>query len=357
MNIHQSTTAYEAWLRDQIGSGLVKDDLEKKHEKMVHDPFSFLRATYWRWAETILADCPELADLPQVLAIGDVHLENFGTWRDLEGRLIWGVNDFDEAATMPYALDLVRLACSAILAVKTAGKDDELGGKRICTLILDGYRDGLCQPEPVVLDRDNAWLRKALALSNDQRRHFWEKLDGLATQQPSPRFRKALIDALPDSHHDVAFKASHRGTGSLGRPRLVAHAEWLGGPVVREAKAIVSSAWNRTHRPSDTTLHLNRIARGRARAPDPHYKEASGILVRRLSPSSRKIEAKHDLDLLLRARMLRLMGREVANCHADNPRLAEKARLHAEGQTPGWLHDCAKSALKRIADDHAEFGA
>jgi uncharacterized protein (DUF2252 family) len=26
-------------------------------------------------------------------------VENFGAWRDVEGRLIWGINDFDEAWT------------------------------------------------------------------------------------------------------------------------------------------------------------------------------------------------------------------------------------------------------------------
>jgi len=36
-----------------------------------------------------------------VLAVGDLHVENFGTWRDAEGRLIWGVNDFDEAWRLP----------------------------------------------------------------------------------------------------------------------------------------------------------------------------------------------------------------------------------------------------------------
>jgi hypothetical protein len=52
---------------------------------------------------------PELADAPKVLAVGDIHLENFGTWRDADGRLVWGVNDYDEAADMPYTLDLLRL--------------------------------------------------------------------------------------------------------------------------------------------------------------------------------------------------------------------------------------------------------
>jgi uncharacterized protein (DUF2252 family) len=53
-----------------------------------------------------------------VLAVGDLHLENFGTWRDGLGRLAWGINDFDEAYPLPYTHDLVRLATSAFLAVE-----------------------------------------------------------------------------------------------------------------------------------------------------------------------------------------------------------------------------------------------
>lgn len=111
-----SIRAYEDWLRDRLRGALVEKDLDRKHEKMKGSAFAFLRATYWRWAETILDLCPELVGAPAVLAVGDTHLENFGTWRDEEGRLIWGANDFDDAAPMPYVLDLVRLAASALLA-------------------------------------------------------------------------------------------------------------------------------------------------------------------------------------------------------------------------------------------------
>src|SRR4051812_39530412 len=116
MNIRQSTRAYEAWLSARLGGPLDKNHLADKHRKMGEDPFRFLRATYWRWAETIYAACPDLADAEEVLGVGDIHLKNFGTWRDLDGRLVWGINDYDEAAEMPYLLDLVRLAVSARLA-------------------------------------------------------------------------------------------------------------------------------------------------------------------------------------------------------------------------------------------------
>ncbi len=122
----KSLQAYEAWMARELGREIVRADVVLKHQKMRASPFVFLRATYWRWAETILEICPDLADAAQVLAVGDVHLENFGTWRDIEGRLVWGVNDFDEAARMPYALDLVRLAASAL--ARQRGPQDRHGG-------------------------------------------------------------------------------------------------------------------------------------------------------------------------------------------------------------------------------------
>ena len=113
----ESKSAYEAWLAKQLGDELVATDLAAKSDAMRASGFVFLRATYWRWAEIIPEICPDLMSAPQVLAVGDIHLENYGTWRDRDGRLVWGVNDFDEAAEMPYALDLVRLSTSAALAM------------------------------------------------------------------------------------------------------------------------------------------------------------------------------------------------------------------------------------------------
>jgi uncharacterized protein (DUF2252 family) len=108
---------FEAWLATQCE--VVKADLKKKHRRMAESPFLFLRATYFRWAKKIGRILPELAGAPEVLAVGDAHLENFGTWRDAEGRFIWGINDFDDAATYPS--DLVRLCTSAKLSPDISG--------------------------------------------------------------------------------------------------------------------------------------------------------------------------------------------------------------------------------------------
>src|ERR1700722_12347264 len=89
MSIKAATRRYERWLRKQCD--VVDADLCHKHERMCKNAFVFLRATYYRWAEKIEEWCPELRDAPEVLAIGDIHTENFGTWRDSDGRLVWGV--------------------------------------------------------------------------------------------------------------------------------------------------------------------------------------------------------------------------------------------------------------------------
>jgi uncharacterized protein (DUF2252 family) len=107
-SIVDATGDYEAWVARQVP--LVRADIEFKHEQMARAPFPFLRATFYRWVQQWNARCADLAGAPKVLAVGDLHTENFGTWRDTEGRLIWGINDFDEAYPLAYGIDLVRLA-------------------------------------------------------------------------------------------------------------------------------------------------------------------------------------------------------------------------------------------------------
>ncbi|PWZ64435.1 hypothetical protein DD902_17320, partial [Staphylococcus pseudintermedius] len=97
--------------------------LVRKRGRMRRGAFVFLRATYWRWAERIPDVWAGAMNAAPVLAIGDTHLENFGTWRDVDGRLAWGANDFDDAAVMPWPLDLIRLAASALLAGSTSSED------------------------------------------------------------------------------------------------------------------------------------------------------------------------------------------------------------------------------------------
>ena len=116
MNVVKATRQFE----DRLGrhTDIVKRDLRLKHARMKEAIFPFFRGTYYRWAQLWPKICADLSKTPHVLAVGDLHVENFGTWRDIEGRLIWGVNDFDEAFPLAFTNDLVRLLVSAHLAAE-----------------------------------------------------------------------------------------------------------------------------------------------------------------------------------------------------------------------------------------------
>jgi len=354
-DIHESIQRYEGWLRAQLGDDIIEKDLVRKRAKMAKTAFVFLRATYWRWAETILAVCPDLADAPPVLAIGDTHLENFGTWRDAEGRLVWGANDFDDAAVMPWPLDLVRLAASALLAGGESAED-------ICDALWDGYLAGLARPQPLILEREHRWLRREMMLPEKERADWWRKLapGGKARKAGAAapeRFHAALAAALPvaASGSELPIFARTAGTGSLGKPRYTAQIAWLGGPVVREVKTILPSAWAVFGPGSDATIRAGTIAHAETRAVDPHYRVEDGLVVRRLSPNSRKIEVKDAGAVLMSAEMLRLMGREIATCHAGDALRRDAVRADAAQRTSGWLRGHARAAAKAVKHDYKAF--
>ena len=116
MRFEKSTRAYERWLRRHIE--LVDEDLELKYARMAEGLFLFFRATFYRWAAIWSEVCPELGVAPAVLAVGDLHVENFGTWRDADGRLVWGVND-----NVPF--DFHHPGCGAVVIEASFPADPE----------------------------------------------------------------------------------------------------------------------------------------------------------------------------------------------------------------------------------------
>jgi len=196
MTIQQATQKYEAWLSAHLR--LLDADLKTKHRRMAEDPFSFLRATFYRWAQLWPQLCPELAKAPPVLAIGDLHLENFGTWRDAEGRLIWGINDLDEACRLSYANDLVRLATSALVAIR--GGDLSIGAATACDAVLEGYTESLREGGiPFVLSERHPWLRDLATNNLRDPVRFWGRFDKLPTIRSAPDdVMRILKAAMPE---------------------------------------------------------------------------------------------------------------------------------------------------------------
>jgi uncharacterized protein (DUF2252 family) len=132
MDIVEATKSYEQWMRSC--TTVIESHLRYKHEQMEKDLFLFLRGTYYRWAQLWPEICPDLCKAPCVLSSADLHVNSFGTWRDSEGRLAWGVDDFDESYPLPYTHDLVRLAASLKIVIES--KDLTIKLKPGCEIIL-----------------------------------------------------------------------------------------------------------------------------------------------------------------------------------------------------------------------------
>ncbi|MFI6472652.1 DUF2252 domain-containing protein [Streptomyces sp. NPDC050516] len=100
-----------------------------KFRKMAASAFAFYRGTaclFYADLEREQHGGPYLDERTgRVWIHGDLHAENFGTYMDANGRLIFNVNDFDEAYVGPFTWDLKRLAASLALIGYTKAFSDE----------------------------------------------------------------------------------------------------------------------------------------------------------------------------------------------------------------------------------------
>lgn len=149
----------------------------------------------------------------------------------------------------------------------------------------------------------------------------------------------------------VRFARRTKGGGSLGRPRYLAIASWRGGRVVREAKALVPSAWDWACSDRTTPSRFLELATGRYRSPDPHLTIENGYILRRIAADARKVEwTKGGSGLTLQ--FLNAMGFDVGSIHAASEPALERVRADLARRPDGWLHDAAKTAAAAVEADY-----
>ena len=233
-DIKEITASYEAWMGSC--THVLQYDLRSKHEQMKENPFGFFRGAFYRWAQLWPSVCANLCGAPKVHAVADLHVNSFGTWRDAEGRLCWGVDDFDEAYLLAYTNDLVRLAASLKIVLDAEGLSIKLQDG--CNAILEGYSKSLREGgDPIVLAEREQKLGRLGVDSFKLPSNFWEKLNHLpAVRQPLAKdLKRALEKTLPEPGIDYKVVRRQAGLGSLGQERFVAIAKWQGGCIAREA--------------------------------------------------------------------------------------------------------------------------
>ena len=216
--------------------------LALKYRKMRASPFAFLRGTCALFHERL--PVRDLPPSPAAWACGDLHLENFGSYKGDNRLVYFDLNDFDESALAPATWDLARFLASVLAAASglSLPKHEALS---LCTDVLDRYAAALASGKARWIERETAsggvralldplrtrrrpefldkrtvikgrrrLLRidgtKALETTSGQRERVVEFMAQFARTAPDPAFFEVL---------DVADRIA--GTGSLGMERYV----------------------------------------------------------------------------------------------------------------------------------------
>lgn len=365
VNIVESTRFYEAWLADQ--TDLQRKRLGTKHEQMAIGPFPFLRATFYRWVQRWRKECRQLNEREEdvLLVVGDLHLENFGTWQDSRGRIVWGVLDYDEACQMPFTIDLVRLATSLALAVEWAEIDLTLG--KIAECLLTGYQQSLSAGGvPIFLaERRCAELTALTDAAKESPEDFWaRKLKAEENPVIKPKqLPRGLEDVFRSSFARGAKptylrQRSPDGLGSLGRRYYTAVVRREGCQhVAWQARALVPSAVQWLEMQAAATSLAATLFQRAIRSPDPWLQVHDRWLVRRLAPDVTRFKLSvfgKGSGAMLSTDLIRAMGFESANIHLGSKGPGElQTALNRLNQDLGtdWLKEAAQHMVRVTLED------
>lgn len=235
-----------------FNAGRDPERLALKYRAMRASPFAFLRGT----CHLFYSQMPRggvFKSAPLAWACGDLHLQNFGSYKGNNRLVYFDINDFDEAALAPASWDLVRLLASVHVGAPDWGVDAKQA-QELCQVFLDAYVAALRLGKAYWVERETAqgpiralldglkdrkrpsFLaartklvrgirrlqidgKRALSATLQQRRAVQAFMEGFAAQQSNPDFYRVL---------DVARRVA--GTGSLGIERFAILVQGKGSP-------------------------------------------------------------------------------------------------------------------------------
>jgi hypothetical protein len=166
----------------------------------------------------------------------------------------------------------------------------------------------------------------------------------------------ALERWLPEK--GLSYKLVHRiaGLGSLGRQRFVALADWRGGLVAREAKAVTVSAclWEKQGGGASEILY-QRILGTAVRVLDPCVQISGSWIVRRLAPDCSRVELgaiPKDRD---EQKLLHAMGQETANVHVGDGLSRAAIQADLQERHGKWLGKAAEAMAEATQEDWRQW--
>lgn len=237
---------------EQFNQGRNPERLLLKYQAMRANSFGFLRGTCHLFYED-LARNSVINNTPPVWVCGDLHLENFGSYKGDNRLVYFDINDFDEAALAPASWEITRFLTSVLVGAATLGVNQS-EALILCHCFLNSYTDALALGTARTVERgtaegmvadllDSLKLRRrkdfldrrtenkkgkrrliidnkrTAAISSKERSLIESLMKSWAAKQPNSEFFKLL---------DVGVRIA--GTGSLGVKRYVLLVQGKGSP-------------------------------------------------------------------------------------------------------------------------------
>lgn len=224
--------------------GMLADMVQLKYQAMTESAFRFFRGTCEIFYQD-LSIWKSMPSSPLSWICGDLHVENFGSYKADDGQVYFDLNDFDEALLAPVAFELVRMLTSIFLCFDFLELED-LKAMNMANVFLKNYAAVLARGKALaiepriakgiictflmavskrkqsrLLDKRTEVRKRRLVLSLADERHF----------EVDKELRKELVEHLTDwiNNHskspynykvrDVVFRLA--GTGSVGTKRYM----------------------------------------------------------------------------------------------------------------------------------------
>ena len=325
-----------------------------KYRNMRTSPFVFLRGT----CHLFYARLPNKSifkNAPLTWNCGDMHLENFGSYKGDNRLTYFDMNDFDEAALAPLSWELVRLLTSLLVAADSLSIS-EFEALALCETLIEAYAEALAHGKATWQERDTstgvihallndlrqrqrpAYLdrrtsvrgrgklrqrsirldgKKALAATAAQKSKVTKLIGRYAKTQPNPEFFNII---------DIARRIA--GTGSLGVDRYMILVEGKGSPdgnylldlknampsELARNSSVKQPTWlTEAHRVVDIERRMQAVSMAFLTAVTM---DGAGYILRALQPSEDRISLdRHENDMPALVQTVTALAQIVASAH------------------------------------------
>lgn len=334
--------------------------LTMKLDAIARDPFAFFRGTNHLYAAALGHEAA-LLHAPVTYVCGDLHIENFGSFKGDNGLVYFDLNDFDDALLGPLTVDLIRMLSSVMVAGERIGLSAP-DARHACEGMLRVYAHTLHSGKPRWLERATATgivatllrrvkrrrrgellaertvLRKgerrlrlgdrALAADRDQRARASEIVTRFSAQLQAAQTHAAHSHAAHGQRF-VALDAARRvaGVGSLGVERyivLAQEADALPQQRLIDVKRAAPSAWvdlpgrarPEWHSDAQRVAQVQQIMQAASPALLAAVTlEGASYIVKSLQPTTDRVDLEHCRDKAALGEALAEMARAAAWAH------------------------------------------